>query len=308
MTIARDNIDALTGLRFVAAFLIVLGHAYPPFLETTAIGMPLFFTLSGFIIHYVYSDVFAAGWGPRPASSPLRASRGSTRSISCCSRISCCDSGMGHTLAHPRNFPALFGYLSPAADVVAVPDRGHPIGYFYISWSVATEIFFTFCAVLPASRISRSVRSCLIILALFCVLAYAFFFALFITRDIWEPAVVHNYPQYIARVDNYNFSFYRWFLYLSPYCRLPEFIGGVVTCQLFRLSRQQRCVRDRVPPAAIGLVAIAVMAVLCRAIPAISAARFLERDRAFHLWRVHRQPAPELFVRAVLLPADFLAR
>ena len=27
-----------------------------------AIGMPLFFTLSGFIIHYVYADAFASGW------------------------------------------------------------------------------------------------------------------------------------------------------------------------------------------------------------------------------------------------------
>jgi peptidoglycan/LPS O-acetylase OafA/YrhL len=62
MTIARDNIDALTGLRFVAAFLIVLGHSYAPWREVTAIGMPLFFTLSGFIIHYVYSEAFGRGW------------------------------------------------------------------------------------------------------------------------------------------------------------------------------------------------------------------------------------------------------
>ena len=62
MAIPRDNIDALTGLRFVAAFTIALGHYYEPWLEVSGIGMPLFFTLSGFIIHYVYAESFAGGW------------------------------------------------------------------------------------------------------------------------------------------------------------------------------------------------------------------------------------------------------
>ncbi len=48
MATPRDNIDALTGLRFVAAFTIALGHYYQPWLEVSGIGMPLFFTLSGF--------------------------------------------------------------------------------------------------------------------------------------------------------------------------------------------------------------------------------------------------------------------
>jgi peptidoglycan/LPS O-acetylase OafA/YrhL len=264
MTVARDNLDSLTGLRAVAAFTIVLGHSYAPWLEVTAIGMPLFFTLSGFIIHYVYSDAFSAGWAPATrAFAVARLSRLYPLYFVLLMYFML-HNGMGGTLAHPRNFPALFGYLFACWTWWPFLTDGHPIGYFYISWSVATEIFFYFCYTLFLYRLAaiRSVRSCLIILALFCVLAYVFFFALFITRDIWEPAVLHNYPQYIARVDNYNFSFYRWFLYLSPYCRLPEFIGGVLTCQLFRLSRQQRSVLDRIPPAAIGIVGIAVMAVL----------------------------------------------
>ena len=72
MIVSRANIDALTGLRFVAAFTIAFGHAYPHLLSLTGVGMPLFFTLSGFIIHYVYADPFATGWrracGPRCAT------------------------------------------------------------------------------------------------------------------------------------------------------------------------------------------------------------------------------------------------
>jgi peptidoglycan/LPS O-acetylase OafA/YrhL len=53
----------LTGLRAIAAFTIVFGHGYIPWGYVTALGMPLFFTLSGFIIHYVYCEAFRANWG-----------------------------------------------------------------------------------------------------------------------------------------------------------------------------------------------------------------------------------------------------
>src|ERR1700693_460568 len=64
------DIPALTGLRFVAAATIFLAH----FAEgsgvallglrspISVIGMPLFFTLSGFIVHYIYAAAFAKGW------------------------------------------------------------------------------------------------------------------------------------------------------------------------------------------------------------------------------------------------------
>ena len=170
----------------------------------------------------------------------------------------------GHSFGHVQNFPPLLAYLGAFWTWWPFLIDGHPAGFFYVSWSVSTEIFFYVCYALLLYRIARisSARTCLITLILFCVLAYAFFFALFITRDIWEPAVLQGHPEFASRLDNYNVSFYRWLLYLSPYCRLPEFIGGVLTCQLFRLSRQQRSVLDRVPSAALGVAAIAVMAVL----------------------------------------------
>src|SRR5215813_10473765 len=68
----RPGIPALTGLRFAAAGAVVVAHALPkiiplaenqpaPALYTllgslSAEGMTLFFVLSGFVIHYNYSD------------------------------------------------------------------------------------------------------------------------------------------------------------------------------------------------------------------------------------------------------------
>src|SRR5260370_2199490 len=113
MTISRANIDALTGLRFVAAFTIAFGHAHPTWLSITGVGMPLFFTLSGFIIHYVYADPFAAGW--RRATGEF--------AVAPISRIYplylafllyyLLRSPLAHNLACPANFPLIASYLLP---------------------------------------------------------------------------------------------------------------------------------------------------------------------------------------------------
>ena len=69
-TTTKAHLPALTGLRFVAALLVLLYHfqdliTFPPILRDLAarggIGVPLFFVLSGFILTYTYSDRFASG-------------------------------------------------------------------------------------------------------------------------------------------------------------------------------------------------------------------------------------------------------
>jgi peptidoglycan/LPS O-acetylase OafA/YrhL len=68
------TINSLTGLRFIAAFSVLVAHATnwlvtfnpsPEFVNYlswgSAIGMPLFFALSGFVIHYNYGGQFRAG-------------------------------------------------------------------------------------------------------------------------------------------------------------------------------------------------------------------------------------------------------
>jgi peptidoglycan/LPS O-acetylase OafA/YrhL len=266
MTIARDNIDALTGLRFIAAFTIVLGHSYQPWLEITGIGMPLFFTLSGFIIHYVYRDTFAAGW--RRAAAEFAVARFSRIYPLYAAFLFyfLISSPMGPALMHPSEFPVLLSYIFGywtwwplTADGDALLDW-----YYHISWSVPTEIFFYICYALFLYRIARirSARRCLVTLIAFCGASYFLFYCLFQTRDVWEGYFLARFPQFTSRTTNFDASFYRWLLYGSPYCRIFEFVGGCLTCQFFLLTRGKRSLLDRVHPGTIAWLGIVVMVVL----------------------------------------------
>src|SRR5690349_1128988 len=77
----KANIDSLTGLRGIAAMMVVCNHYYvwsatypissapswlTPLFGTSNYGMTLFFTLSGFVITYNYYDF---GWERTPLQS-----------------------------------------------------------------------------------------------------------------------------------------------------------------------------------------------------------------------------------------------
>ncbi|MGD0433159.1 MAG: acyltransferase [Acetobacteraceae bacterium] len=266
MTVARDNLDALTGLRFVAAFTIALGHYYQPWLELTGIGMPLFFTLSGFIIHYVYADGFSAGWGRTAGEFAIaRFSRIFPLYLVLLLLFFAC-SKMGTTLATAENFPVMLAYLTGVWTWFPIQVEGHMLQdwEYHISWSVSTELFFyvAYAAVLYRLARLRSIRHCLAILIGFCVVAYAMFYVIYLTRDVWEAGVLRRFPQFAPRTDDFANSFYRWALYISPYARIFEFIGGVLTCQLFRLISPHRMLVRRISSGATAWLAIGMMVVL----------------------------------------------
>ncbi|MBI2707186.1 MAG: acyltransferase [Proteobacteria bacterium] len=78
MNQANKYIPALTGLRFFAAFFVLMPHVIigtigrgvdqmsTYIVSFSGIGMPLFFVLSGFVIHYTYSEALtkqgSVGW------------------------------------------------------------------------------------------------------------------------------------------------------------------------------------------------------------------------------------------------------
>jgi peptidoglycan/LPS O-acetylase OafA/YrhL len=265
MSVARENLDALTGLRFVAAFTIVLGHMYSPWLEITGIGMPLFFTLSGFIIHHVYADTFYSGaHGAVREFAVARFSR--IYPLYLVLLIYWLHGTMREPLLTASGFPVLLAYFTGTWTWWPYLIEGHTLldWTYHISWSVSTEVFFYFVYAFALYRIAglQSVSRCFAILVVFCVAVYAMFYVVYLTRDGWEGLILQHFPQFVPRTTDFTTSFYRWLLYMSPYARIFEFIGGVLTCQLFHVVRRQPGFAERLNGGAMAWAAIAIMAIL----------------------------------------------
>jgi len=241
------EIPALTGLRFIAAATVVFAHfgegsGFAPFglrSPISVIGMPLFFTLSGFIVHYVYAASFAKSWrGAVPAFAFARFSR--LYPLFFAILLIYMVGKLGRMFyAHPGiglSFATLTGtWWYWVADGEAL--AGHR---YHISWSISTEMFFYVVYALILYRIAAltSARRGIVLLVLLCVLTFAAFYGVFATRDSWLGFILARHPDFISTDVDINNSFFRWLVYLSPYFHLPEFIAGCLTCQIYLLMRR----------------------------------------------------------------------
>jgi peptidoglycan/LPS O-acetylase OafA/YrhL len=243
------DIPALTGLRFVAAATVAYAHfaeesGFAPFglrSPISVIGMPLFFTLSGFIVHYVYAGSFAKSWRAAvPAFAFARFSR--LYPLFFAILLFYLLGKLGRMFyAHPGiglSFASLTGtWWYWVADGEAFAGQR-----YHISWSISTEMFFYLVYALVLYRVVAlgSARRCAVLLVLLCVLTYAAFYGVFATQGSWLAFVLARHPEFISTDVDMNNSFYRWLVYLSPYFHLPEFIAGCLTCQIYLLVRRSR--------------------------------------------------------------------
>jgi peptidoglycan/LPS O-acetylase OafA/YrhL len=244
---SRPQIPALTGLRFVAAFSILYGHAlgWDAQFQNTDVdsylgfigipGMSLFFVLSGFVIHYNYRDLF------------LR--RGFARAI--------CEFAAARLA---RLYPLYLAFLliAIAADsLIAAGPQALPIlGYFItstqswwytvysgkliinwlfpLSWSISTEMFF-YAAYPAVVFLISSVDSGRRMVWIGAVYALAVIGALIASLTYLAPFLhlaQRWIPDYIAPDGGaFDDSFYHWFFYFSPYMRVLEFLLGCMTAQ-----------------------------------------------------------------------------
>ena len=76
--IHRDAVPGLTGLRFVAAFSVLIAHSVTVLMggydfywvkQASGFGMTLFFVLSGFVIHYNYAATVTGSHAVRGTAS-----------------------------------------------------------------------------------------------------------------------------------------------------------------------------------------------------------------------------------------------
>jgi peptidoglycan/LPS O-acetylase OafA/YrhL len=242
------EISSLTGLRGVAALLVVVGHyafwtspgSLPAWLQpwtvSPAIGMPIFFTLSGYVIALNYASW---NWRDRPVSSAMRFA--------------------GYRIA--RLYPAFL--LFAAVILLQRPDllHSHPGGvalhlallqswlpvkfagsevgssWFHVSWSISTELGLYF--MFAAAAIFLSPRGVSIVLA-------ALLLALLVA---W------GWRREIAPTGWTDVEWAGWLFYHSPWSMVFAFAMGVAAWR----TRIPRAIEAVASNAGAGIVAFSYL-------------------------------------------------
>lgn len=241
----KARLDALTGLRYVAAMTVVISHVAGNqellsrqwIMGYSAIGMPLFFTLSGFLMCYNYYRDFAEG---RPGSlRRFYVARFSRIYPAYLLALLLSFSFMGnffHDLVlRPQETLYCLGFDATLTQSwiyqpVFAGDhnpRSLSQAYLGVAWSVSTEVFFyaTFPLVIPLLKQFRSATS--------IVGGIVSIWLLWAGFDFWMcPGT--RMP---ALPNGENPA--RWLLYCSPYGRIGEFWIGCLAGRLFLTKADQ---------------------------------------------------------------------
>jgi peptidoglycan/LPS O-acetylase OafA/YrhL len=237
----KIQLDALTGLRGVAALTVVAAHYFvwcAPYLAYSSpkavqwffgmsdYGMTLFFTLSGFVITYNYFDF---GWGHSPVRSFgrfvfLRFSRLYPALLIFLLALCLPKIGSEMPIENLTTWTILH-LFSAQSWTPAKLDGMLPIdGMYHVSWSISAEfmLYFIFAALMVAgSYIMRRDRKGPKVVVL-------------LTIGIYVAAVlaVSESPGLFARLTSLikaplepltDAEWSRWFFYLSPYFRILQF-------------------------------------------------------------------------------------
>src|SRR5580658_2392414 len=284
----RPDIPALTGLRFYAAFFVLIAHGCAALLvvhetpdgaiywvrQASGFGMTLFFVLSGFVIHYNYANL-VTGVGVKGIGSYLWARFArlyplfllmmllyvlvSSRHI---------DYWTGHPERLSSIFRALPYFLFSVQSWFYVLIDNNPLldaigGASPITWSISTEWFFYFIYLAFVWLVLklRAPPVALLVILLWCLVWTLIAAGLYNRTDrINAWAVAHFGP--VADIgEQPQDNFVRWLLYFSPYLRLGEFVLGALAAQLFAQLRSVRVSALENSVGAVGFAAAAASAV-----------------------------------------------
>jgi peptidoglycan/LPS O-acetylase OafA/YrhL len=281
---SSHELRALHGLRFLAAFCILFSHAcswLANFKDThtvfdygeffTVYGMPLFFVLSGFVIHYNYSRLFSTmrpGWaifeflGARFARIyPL---------FICFFLVGLAVDGVLQWFDHHKlNLLLVMGHFLTLTQswvyIVLYGDRLVLDGTFGLSWSLSTEFFFYLTYIVLVLHIARmrSIAGLFVTAGAMSVLVLATFAYATGHRDAINGFGVQYMNGNVSGTDH---TVFWWLFYYSPYGRVFEFILGCLTAQIFAIfaqhpvsAREERWGRVVVYAALVFLVAFALV-------------------------------------------------
>jgi peptidoglycan/LPS O-acetylase OafA/YrhL len=279
----RADVPALTGLRFIAAFSVLIAHGvswtlqgHETFrgviywiIQLSGFGMTLFFVLSGFVIHYNYAHLVTDGrfrgigvflWARFARLYPLFVLM---MLIYVLAGSRTHDLLTGHAERFGSTLRAIPYFLFSVQSWFYVLIDDNPLlsaigGGSPITWSISTEWFFYFSYPCIAWLIlrARTPRFALLAVLAWCFLWSAAVIALFDQRVAINAWSIARFGPMADSDDHLQESFVRWLFYYSPYLRIGEFILGALVCQLYRLL-QKRPInpRENVTGGAIFLVA-----------------------------------------------------
>jgi hypothetical protein len=262
-----EDVPGLTGLRFLAAFSVLIAHSFSMLMrshetplgvvywvmQASGFGMTLFFVLSGFVIHYNYATLVTEGrfrgiatylWARFARLYPLF-----LLALLCSVLISI--RFIEFLTGRPERFidilHALPYFLLSVQSWFYVPIGNSSLIYAIggsapLTWSISTEWFFYFVYPCIAWLILRSRAPWLSLVAavLWCALWMTIASALYDrSGQIGAWAVARFGPIAGTQGDSQD-SFMRWLLYFSPYLRIGEFVLGSLIAQLYVQLRARK--------------------------------------------------------------------
>ncbi len=251
---AHANLPSLTGIRFLAAFLVLFAHSvqvvvatrtticFTTFAQACAyLGMTLFFVLSGFVIHYNYAERFLT----RPLGTTLW-----SFAVARFARL------------YPMYLVCLLGGVIFSGLLSSLPDKSCAVPFhlsmtqcwlylatpngqttgtltcwlFPPAWSISTEVCFYFLfplLLVPVSRL-RQPRAILIAAGIFVIAAFVLLSLVSVQRQyLFDLLSLECW--YNGSVDN----FANWLAYFFPLVRFLEFCLGCLAGQLYLCLRQR---------------------------------------------------------------------
>ena len=249
---SSHELRALHGLRFLAAFCILFSHAcgwLANFKDTrtvfnygeffTVYGMPLFFVLSGFVIHYNYSRLFST-MRPRWAIVEFLGARfARIYPLFVCFFLVglAVDGVLQWYYEHQLNLLLVMAHFLTLTQswvyIVLFGDRLLLDGAFGLSWSLSSEFFFYVTYVVLVLHVARmrSIAGLLVTAGAMSVLILTAYGYAAGHRGAIDAFAV----QYMNQMGGGEHSVYRWFFYYSPYGRVFEFILGCLTAQIYAI-------------------------------------------------------------------------
>jgi len=255
---SSSHIAALDGLRFIAALCVLVAHYSQWLIHDAAsqsvlkwvtplsgFGMALFFTLSGFVIHYNYSGLVGTKGGTKKFLIARFARLYPLFFVLVAIDVTM-SLGLGTTPCARAEFDAPYEavkvlpyYLTLTHSWVYANICRHSIIYQFgqvsaVSWSISVEIFLYLSYLFIARPLSRlNLRWQVVAALLVHALIVGYFLLCDANRGPIDDFASETFGMYSSRAFGTQDSFLRWLYYFNPISQLSGFVCGIVAANIY---------------------------------------------------------------------------